>query len=293
MKIKKFLLGGHVSIAGGLSKALIRGDSIHCTALQMFTRSNRQWAAKPLTQEEIACFSATWKATGIEEIVVHLPYLLNLGSPDVKLRHASVVAVQEELERCAALNINYLVLHPGSHLGSDEEKCIDYIIEGINQALTNNQGRSMILLENMAGQGTNVGYNFTHLATIMAGVDHKKRVGICFDTCHAFAAGYDLRTPAAYEATWHEFDRVIGLKHLKVMHLNDSKKELGSRVDRHEEIGDGKIGLSGFKLLVNDERLVDVPKILETPKATLESYAKNMETLKHLLTPHMQKMFGM
>lgn len=285
MKTKKFLLGGHISIAGGLHEALVRGESIHCTAIQMFTRSNRQWGAKKITLQEQELFAVTWKQTKIEAVVVHLPYLLNLASPEAKTRHASVNIIKQELARCAALGVDSMVLHPGSHVGAGEVVGIDHIITGINEALADDAGNTKILLENMAGQGTNIGYDFAHLGHIIKGVEHKRRVGVCFDTCHAFAAGYDIRTPKAYEAVWQEFDQAVGIGHIKVIHLNDSKKELCSRVDRHEEIGDGKIGLHGFKLLMNDERFFAVPKILETPEGTLESYVKNMDLLKGLLTP--------
>lgn len=293
MNTMKLLLGGHISIAGGLHEALVRGESINCTAIQIFTRSNRQWAAKKLTQEDIDLFAAAWKKTDIATVVVHLPYLINIGSPQATTRHASMSIIKQELERCNALGIDSMVLHPGSHLGHGEDLCIEHIITSLNDLLADDTGTTKILLENMAGQGTNVGYTFAQLATMMKGVTKKNRLGICFDTCHAFAAGYDLRTPKAYEAVWEEFDRVIGLSHLKVIHLNDSKKELGSRVDRHEEIGDGKIGLGGFRLLMNDERLLGIPKILETPEGTLESYVKNMDLLKGLLTTHTKKALGL
>ncbi len=290
MKKKKLLLGAHMSIAGGLYEALERGESIHCSVIQMFTRSNRQWAAKKLTQEDINLLSATWEKTGIESVIVHLPYLLNLGSPEAKTRHASISIVKQELERCDALGIECLVLHPGSHLGGGEDVCIEHIITSINEALVDDEGTAKIVLENMAGQGTNVGYDFEHLGRIIEGVEQKKRIGVCFDTCHAFAAGYDFRTPELYEKMWKQFARDVGFKYLEVMHLNDSKKELGSRVDRHEDIGQGKIGLGGFELIMNDDRFFDVPKILETPEGTPESYVKNMNILKGLLTPHTKKL---
>lgn len=284
MKTKKLLLGGHISVAGGLHEALIRGESIGCTAIQIFTRSNRQWAAKKLTQEEVELFKQTWKNTGIEEVIVHMPYLLNLGSPEAKTRHASVSVLKQELERCNDLGIASMVVHPGSHLGQGEDVCIAHITQGINQALADDKGVTKIVLENMAGQGTNIAYDFAHLGSIIDGIEHKKRIGVCFDTCHAFAAGYDFCSPSAYEAMWKQFHNAVGMKYLQVIHLNDSKKPLGSRVDRHEEIGAGQIGLDAFALFMNDERFFDIPKILETPEATLEGYAKNMALLRAQMT---------
>ena len=286
MRKKQLLLGAHMSIAGGLYEALERGESIHCTAIQMFTRSNRQWVAKKLTQEDIDMFLVTWKKTAIKVVVVHLPYLLNLGSTEAKTRHASISIVKQELERCDALGIEHLVLHPGSHLGGGEDVCIEHIIHGINQAFADVEGQTKIVLENMAGQGTNIAYDFKHLGRIIDGVEQKNRMGVCFDTCHAFAAGYDFRTPELYEKMWKQFSQDVGFQYLDVMHLNDSKKELGSRVDRHEDIGQGAIGLDGFSLIMNDERFFDIPKILETPEGTLESYVKNMNILKGLLSSH-------
>ena len=288
-KKKQLLLGGHISIAGGFDKAIERGDSIGCTAIQIFTRSNRQWKANAITKEQIAAFKKAQKNSTIQVVVDHLPYLVNIGSPDPKTRHASIAVVKQELKRCYDLGIPYMVMHPGSHLGEGEEKCLERIVKGLNSALEAESGSTMILLENMAGQGTNIGYSFEHLGDILKSVIQKKRVGICFDTCHAFASGYDFRTKKGYDAMWKEFDKQIGLKKLKVIHCNDSKRELGSHVDRHEDIGKGKIGEQTFQLLFNDERFFDIPKLLETPKATLETYAKNMKIIKGLLTDKTKK----
>jgi len=286
----KLLLGGHMSIAGGFYKAVEAGDSIDCTAIQVFTRSNRQWKAKAITQKDVDAFQEALKNSDIRSVVAHVPYLINIGSPNSKTRHASISVLKEELKRCDTLGIDYLVLHPGSHLGEGEETCLDRIVKGLNSILTDYDGKTIICLENMAGQGTNVGYKFEHLGYIIKNIKNKKHVGVCFDTCHAFAAGYDFRTSETYEAMWKEFAKEIGLRKLKVIHVNDSKRELGARVDRHEDIGEGKLGREAFRLLFNDKRLFTVTKILETPKPTLEKYAKNMKKLKRLLSEKTKKL---
>ncbi|MCK5632946.1 deoxyribonuclease IV [bacterium] len=278
------LLGGHISIAGGFDLAVERGASINCSAIQIFTRSNRQWGVKELTEQQVIDFKTALQKSCIRSVVVHLPYLINICSPLPKTRHASINSVKQELKRCNALGIKYIVLHPGSHVGQGAEVCLSGIAKGLNEALAADEGNTMILLENMAGQGTNVGHKFENLGFIIKKIEKKNRVGICFDTCHAFAAGYDFRTKDGYEAMWQEFDKHIGLEKLKVMHINDSKKELATYVDRHENIGEGKLGLDPFRFLFNDKRFFDIPKILETPNATLELYAKNMEIIKTLLT---------
>ena len=216
--------------------------------------------------------------------MVHASYLINLAAPEKETLHKSIQAVAEELERCDLLNIPYLVLHPGSRLKSDEESALNQISSSLDLIFDENKGTSMVLLEIMAGQGSAVCYSFEQLAHIIKSARHKQRIGICFDTCHAFAAGYDFTSIAEYEKMWHLFDQTIGLHNLKAIHLNDSKKELGSRVDRHEEIGAGKIGSKAFELLINDERFFDIPKILETPNDSLEDYAKNMILLKSLIS---------
>lgn len=284
-KKNKLLLGGHMSIAGGLHQAIERGASIECTAIQIFTRSNRQWAAKKLSEEDIELFKKTWEASCIESVVCHLPYLINIGSPDAKIRHASLGILKEELNRCSMLGIKHLVLHPGSHVGEGEEKCLERITKGINAVFELDSNDTVILLENMAGQGTNVCYAFEQLGSIIKNVKDKKRVGVCFDTCHAFAAGYDFRKEDGYEQMWKLFDKEIGVNKVKAFHLNDSKKGLDSHLDRHEDIGKGALGEEAFKFLMNDDRFFSVPKILETPKPTLDLYKKNMQVLKALILP--------
>ena len=279
-----------MSIAGGFDKAVEAGELIGCTAIQIFTRSNRQWGAKKITKDQVETFRKALRGSCVRSVVIHLPYLINIGSPNPKTRHASLAVLKQELKRADALGLKYLVLHPGSHLGEGEEKCLDRIVKGINSVLDGDDGKAMILLENMAGQGTNVGYKFEHLGYIIKNVKQPSRVGVCFDTCHAFAAGYDFRKEDGYEAMWKSFAKHVGLRKLKAIHVNDSKRECGSRVDRHEDIGKGKLGLSAFLLLFNDKRFFAIPKILETPKATLETYAHNMKVIKRLLTPNTKKM---
>lgn len=272
-----------MSIAGGFDKAIERGQSIDCTAIQIFTKSNRQWNAKPITEEQANLFIAKQKDSSIKIVVAHAMYLLNLASPDHKLWHGSITAVAQELERCNILEIPYLVVHPGSRLNLSLDEGLGRVTTAINRIFEKNHGKTMLLLENMAGQGSSVCSKFEELAQVLDGVEHKRRIGICIDTCHAFAAGYDFRTKQTYKEFWKKVDETVGLAHVKAIHLNDSKGELGCKVDRHEEIGAGKIGLEAFGLLMNDAHLKDVPKILETPKDDLKDYQKNMEVLKKLI----------
>jgi deoxyribonuclease-4 len=288
---KKLLLGAHMSIAGGLSEALIRGASINCTAIQIFTKSNRQWIAKEPTKEEIALFAKIKKETGITDIIAHASYLINMGSPNPEIHKKSVIAATKEFKVCQDLEIPFLVIHPGAYTTSTPEKAIVSIAQGIEKILNHVPGPSMILLETMAGQGTTIGSTFKELAAIRELISDKSRVGICLDTCHVFAAGYDITTPEGYSSLWKEFDKAIGISHLKAIHLNDSKKECCSYIDRHEDIGQGKIGIEGFRLLMNDTRFFSIPKILETPKADLQDDARNMATLKKLLSEENRKIY--
>lgn len=281
---KKLLLGAHMSIEGGLDKAIERGTQVGCTTLQMFTKSNRQWQAKAITSEEIEKFKQAVAASGINPIVAHASYLINLASPEVATRKKSITALKKELETCEQLNIPYLVLHPGSHVNQTTKEGIALINQGLNDVLKEAPGTTMITLETMAGQGSSVGSTFEELAEIYQLSEYKKRLGFCLDTCHIFAAGYNFSNQKEYEALWSKFDKILGLKNLKVIHLNDSKKELGCRVDRHEGIGKGKIGKEGFSLLCNDRRFFDIPKILETPKTTLDEDIYNIKAVKELLS---------
>lgn len=288
-KKSRLLLGAHMSIAGGIDKAVIRGASIDCTTIQIFTKSNRQWFAKKLHPEMMTTFKMLVKETGITPIVAHASYLINLGSPNQEIATKSIQGLVDELHRCELLNIPYLVIHPGSHLSSGEQNCLKRIAININYAMKQTTGNVMLLLETMAGQGSGVCYKFEHIASIRQMVECPEKIGVCLDTCHIFAAGYDFRDKDSYQLLWEKFNNTIGLIHLKVIHINDSKKILGARVDRHETIGKGEIGLSAFKLLFNDERFFDIPKILETPKDTLEDDAHNICTITKLLRPSVKK----
>ncbi|MCX5922782.1 MAG: deoxyribonuclease IV [Candidatus Dependentiae bacterium] len=287
------LLGAHVSIAGGFEKAIEHGESINCTAIQIFTKSNRQWAAKAITPEEASRFIDAKKQSFIQSVSAHATYLINLGSPDSATQKKSITAVTDELDRCHMLDIPFLILHPGASLSSSEEDCLQRITDNLNEAMSKATGNTMVLLENMAGQGSVIGYKFEHLAFIRKNSDFKSKVGVCFDTCHAFAAGYDFSTPKSYETMWQEFDATIGLSHLKVIHINDSKKECDSKVDRHEDIGKGKLGLEPFRMLFNDPQWFNIPKILETPADDLKDYVRNMESIKSLILKTTRKVLNM
>ncbi len=289
MEKNKLLLGAHMSIAGGVEKALLEGASIGCTTIQMFTKSNRQWGAKRFTKEEIDLFLETKKTTGITSIVCHASYLINLASSDKNTAHKSITALKQELERCHELSIDYLVLHPGSAVKHDPQTALQQVAEGIDNALKESNGKVKILLETMAGQGSSLGSTLEELAVIKKAITHKSRIGFCIDTCHLFAAGYDFRTPTTYAHLWNTIDDLLGISNIHAIHMNNSKKALGSRVDRHEDIAKGEIPLEAFKLIMNDKRLFDIPKILETPKTTLYEDKKNMETLIELMSPLTRK----
>lgn len=280
------LIGAHVSISGGLHKAFPLAADIGCTAVQIFTKNASQWNAKPLQDKEIQQFKAAWEASGIRMVVAHDSYLINLATPDDALLEKSRSAMRIEVERCEQLGIPYLVMHPGSHVGSGEEAGLRRVAESFDAIHRQTSGyQTKILVETTAGQGTNLGWQFEQIARIFEHVAQPERLGVCFDTCHAFAAGYDIRTEAAYRQTMAEFDRIIGLARLNAIHVNDSVKPLGCRVDRHEAIGKGHIGLDGFRWLMNDPRLADIPKILETPKGgdPVASDQENLSKLRALL----------
>ncbi len=288
LKKRTLLLGAHISVSGGLEQAFIRGQSIGCTAIQIFTKSNRQWFAKNLTSEAIDLFKKTWAASIIQSVIVHAAYLINIGSSNPEIVTKSTQALKKELSRCEQLGITYLVLHPGSRGVSPEKISLTQIAEQLDQVLESTPGKTMVLLETMAGQGSNVCYQFEQLASIYQASRNKSRIGICFDTCHVFAGGYDMRTKETYERTWQLFDAILGLDLLKAIHINDSKKSLGSRVDRHEHIGKGQLGYEPFRLLFNDKRFFDIPKILETPKEQLVDDLVNMKKIVSLLSPKTQ-----
>ena len=278
-------LGAHESIGGGLHKAFDRAQSVGCETLQIFVKSNRSWAVKPLTEEDIARFKAKAEETGIQPVVAHTSYLLNLGTPDDTLWKRSRDTLIIELERCEALGVPYLVLHPGSHVGTGEEAGLARVAQALGEVHAATPGfRAQILLETTAGQGTNLGYRFEHLGWLLEHTPTGERMGVCLDTCHVFAAGYELRTPEGYADTMEAFDRIVGLERLLALHLNDSKGDLGSRKDRHEHIGKGHIGLEGFRHVLNDSRLANLPGLLETPKSDdLHEDRENLVVLRSLV----------
>ena len=277
-------LGAHMSIAGGLDKAIDRGQAIGCTAIQIFTKNSNQWRAPVLREGDIKTFKTRRASWGKGALFAHDSYLINLGSPDETLFQRSLSAFQEEYDRCEVLGLDFLVMHPGAHVGAGEEGCLAQIARAVKKVLHYSpRGKTQILFETTAGQGSNVGYRFEHLCALIEESGASERVGVCFDTCHVFAAGYDLRTPKAYEATMKEFDRTIGVGRIRAFHLNDSKKGLNCRVDRHEHIGKGAIGLEAFRALLNDERFEKVPKVLETPKGEdMAEDVMNLSTLRQL-----------
>lgn len=275
---KKILVGAHISGAQSLHLAFDRGELIGCTAMQIFTKSNRSWADKPLTHEQIESFITRWKTSSIESVITHASYLINIGSSKSDVEHKAVKALIDEVKRCQQLEIPYLVLHPGSHLGAGEEICIKQIAKNLDKVFDVCDGKTMVLLETMAGQGTNVGNTFEQLAAIRSQSEHKNKIGFCLDTCHIFTAGYDLSTEENYKKIMKDFDDTVGLDHLKAIHLNDSKTACGSRVDRHESLGKGQIPLKIFELIMQDHHLNDIPKILETPDPEL--YQNEIEILK-------------
>lgn len=279
------LLGAQMSIAGGVDKALLLGKQVDCDAIQIFTKSSRQWASQPYTQEEIGNFFINQKETGISTVIAHDSYLLNLGSPDGALRKKSVRAFIDEMERCESLSIPTLVAHPGAHVGSGEEEGIKTIARSLDEIHRSCPGYGVrIALEITAGQGTNLGYRFEQIRRMIDATRESERLRVCFDTEHAFAAGYDLRTKEDYERTFGEFDERIGLKIIAAFHLNDSKKEFRSRVDRHEHIGKGHIGVEAFRLLLNDPRFWGLPMCLETPKGPdLKEDRENLTLLRSLI----------
>lgn len=279
------LLGAHMSIAGGVDKALLEGKRVDCDVIQMFTKSSRQWAAQPYSKEEIQSFLQNQKETGIVTVIAHDSYLLNLGSPDEGLRKRSVRAFVDELERCETLSIPYLIAHPGAHVGSGEEEGIKAIARSLNDIHAACPGfKVRIALEITAGQGSNLGYRFEQIRNMIDATKESDRLRACFDTEHAFAAGYDIRAKEGYERTFGEFDEIIGLKLLAAFHLNDSKKEFHSRVDRHEHIGKGHIGVEAFRLLMNDQRFWGIPMCLETPKGPdLKEDKENLTLLRSLI----------
>lgn len=281
------LIGAHESNAGGIHTSFERAASVGCRTLQVFTKNNTQWFAKPLTDEDVASYKTAEKKSSIGPVIAHDCYLINLCATDKAILKKSREAFLDELQRCEMLGIPYLNFHPGSHMGAGEGEGIKRIVESLDWAHKQTKGFNVLsVLEATAGQGSAVGYRFEHLRAIIDGVEESNRMAVCIDTCHIFAAGYDIRTEEVYEKTMKEFDEIIGLNRLVAIHANDSKKGLGSHVDRHEHIGKGAIALDGFRLIMNDVRLAKIPKILETPKdKDLKEDRMNLATLRQLVIP--------
>lgn len=286
-------IGAQMSAAGGLFKAFARADEAGCESMLVFTKSNRQWKAKPIENEDVEKYQqAQAEYAHINPVAVHASYLINIASPDDALWEKSYLALKDEVERAAKFNIPLLTFHPGSFMKTTEAEGIARIGKGLKrlmQETADSAPNTTVCLETMAGQGTNIGFKFEHLAQLLALADHDKRLGVCFDTCHVFAAGYDFRTPAGYAETLAAFDQIVGLEWIKCFHFNDSKFDLGERKDRHAHIGQGFIGESGFAHLLNDPRWQNHPAHLETPKTEdgeegeeIQMDPVNLETLRRL-----------
>ena len=261
------LLGAHFSIAGGLDSALYEAKSYHCNTLQIFTKNAMTWKERTLSPEEIQLFNQAKEKTGIKKIASHASYLINLAGKDKQKHAMSIRGLTFEFVRSSVLDIDFVVLHPGSHMGIGEKKGIHLVADSINKIFSATPDvQTRLLLETTAGQGSSLGHTFEQLASIIDKTENRNRIGVCLDTSHIFAAGFDIRTTSAYRKTIQLFDSFIGLDRLYLIHLNDSKKELGAGIDRHEHIGKGFIGLKAFELFMSDERFCDIPKIIETPK---------------------------
>jgi deoxyribonuclease-4 len=278
-------LGAHMSIAGGLHNAIDRGLKAGCGVIQVFTQNANQWRGKAVSDEDATLFREKWTESGLHEIVSHDIYLINLAAPEGEIREKSLNAFQAEMERCARLGIDKIIMHPGAHLGDGEEEGIRRIAAAFDHLFeAAGEFTGKVLIETTAGQGTNLGYRFEQLRDIIAGSSHPDRFAVCFDTCHTFAAGYDTTTETGYRQVFEEFDRIIGLDRLLAFHLNDSRKGLNCRVDRHEHIGKGAMGLEPFRFLMNDKRFVKIPKMLETPKGDDDEMdIINLKTLRDLI----------
>jgi deoxyribonuclease-4 len=275
-------VGAHVSASGGVFNAPLNAMAIGAKAFALFTKNQKQWAAKPLDDETIGLFKENLAQSGIlpKHVLPHDSYLINLGHPEEEKRQKSLDAFVDELERCRQLGLDRLNFHTGSHLKQiSEEECIDRIALSMNHAIKVTEDVKLVI-ENTAGQGSNLGWRFEHLSAIIERIEDKSRVGICIDTCHMFTAGYDIRTPETYEATWKEFDKIVGFNYLMGMHINDSKPDLGSHVDRHDSIGKGKLGIEPFRLIMNDPRMDDIPLVLETIDETI--WAQEIQLLYSL-----------
>ncbi len=276
-------VGAHVSISGGVENAPLNAQAIGATAFAMFTKNQRQWLAKPYTEKNIAQFKENLEQAGIapQHVLPHDGYLINLGHPEPEALEKSRHAFLDEMKRCEQLGLKLLNFHPGSHLRKiSEEESLTIVAESLNWALKQTEG-VMAVIENTAGQGSNLGYRFEHLAAIIDQVEDKSRIGVCLDTCHTFTAGYDLRTKEACDATFAEFDRIVGFSYLRGMHLNDAKPDLGTRVDRHHSLGRGKLGWEPFRYIMNDVRFEEIPMVLETIDETI--WAEEIQQLYGLI----------
>jgi deoxyribonuclease-4 len=278
------LLGAHMSISGGLYQSLLRGQEVGCEVIQLFSKSSNQWKVKPLTEDDILRFKEASAETKVRPMMIHNSYLINLGNPKEADWEKSIDAFQVELERAEALGIPFVVAHPGAHLGSGEGAGLKRIAQGLDELHRRTRGfRVKILLENTAGQGTVLGYRFEQMRSILDQVREPDRLGLCFDTCHVFTAGYDIRTAEGYASTMDELDRHVGLKRVMAFHINDSMKPFESRKDRHEHIGKGEIGLEAFRCLMRDTRFSNIPMVLETPKGEeMEEDRMNLAVLRGL-----------
>jgi deoxyribonuclease IV len=276
------LIGAHLSTKGGLHTVFERAEAVHATAVALFAKNSNQWKGKELTDDDCALFA---EKRSVKPVFTHTSYLINLATTNAEFHRKSIAAMIDELDRAERLGIGAVVLHPGAHMGAGAKAGIDQIARSLDQIHAAIPHHKVVtLLETSAGQGSCVGCSFEELGQIIRSVDDRKRVGICFDTCHVFASGYDLRTRDAYRRSIDDLERHVGLKNVGLFHLNDSKKPLGSRVDRHEHIGDGQLGLDAFRLVLNDERFRGIPKLLETPKKIEhESDRRNLATLRSLI----------
>jgi len=279
------LLGAHMSVSGGIQTAYERGESIGCTTMQVFTKNSNQWNGKPLEAEDVRAFRSAAAKSRIVPVVAHAAYLINLCAVSPAILARSRAAFIDELRRAEALGLLGVIFHPGSHMGAGEEAGIRLIAESLNIAHEQTPDFSTLtIVETTAGQGSALGYRFEHLRSLFGLVMESGRCAVCIDTCHLFAAGYDIRTPEGWEQTLRQFDELIGMPRLAVVHVNDSKRELGSRVDRHEHIGKGALGSDCFRFLMNDDRFASIPKILETPKSEdMHEDVMNFRKLKSLL----------
>lgn len=285
-KKKGRLLGAHCSAAGGVENAPLIAARLGCNAFQLFTGPNRQWKAKRLAASTVNAFRQNVIDGGIESVVAHAVYLINLAAPDSTIWRKSLKAMEGEIRRAHELSIPWVIVHPGSHKGKGMAWGVKRVAESINRTLDATEGLlAGIALEVTAGQGDSIGHRFEQLAAIMDFVEERERLRFCFDTCHAFAAGYELRNEEGYKLTWRDFDHELGIKNLVAIHLNDCKSEIASRVDRHTHIGEGKIGRAGFKLIMNDRRLAKIPMIIETPKESDVDHfdRKNLAYLRRMI----------